>query len=108
MVLNMLSTASMVRLGRTYGNWMVYVALTNRKLRQRAARILEEATGAKASIAAHALHQAGHDLPVALVMVKTGATARQARKLLAESHGNVRRALEPATPKANAGNRRGK
>jgi N-acetylmuramic acid 6-phosphate etherase len=108
MVLNMLSTAAMARLGRTYGNWMVHVALTNRKLRQRAARILEEATGVRASVAAHALRQSRHDLPVALVMLKTGATARGARRSLEESQGNVRRALDSAKASKNAGSKQGK
>ena len=76
MVLNMLSTAAMVRIGRVYENWMVHVALTNRKLRRRGARILEEAAGVNASAAEHALRQAGHNLPAALVMLKTGANAR--------------------------------
>ena len=47
MVLNLLSTTAMVRLGRVYDNWMIYVALTNKKLRRRGARILEEAMGVK-------------------------------------------------------------
>ena len=63
MVLNMLSTASMVRLGRVYENWMIHVALTNQKLRRRGARILEEAAGVSPSAAEHALRQAGHNLP---------------------------------------------
>jgi len=93
MVLNLLSTASMVRTGRIYGNWMVHVALTNRKLRRRGTRILEEAAGLKASAAGHALRQAGHDLPAALVMAKTGASLREATTFLAKSGGNVRQAL---------------
>jgi N-acetylmuramic acid 6-phosphate etherase len=97
MVLNMLSTASMVRLGRVYGNWMVHVALTNQKLRRRGARILEEAAGVSLSAAEHALRQAGHNLPAALVMLRTGATARNARRWLAESGGNVRQALAAGT-----------
>lgn len=95
-VLNMLSTAAMVRLGRVYENWMVHVALTNQKLRRRGARILEEAAGVSPSAAAHALRQAGHDLPLALVMLKTGASAREARQRLAAADGNVRQALESA------------
>ncbi len=75
MVLNLLSTAAMVRLGRVYENWMVHVALTNQKLRRRGARILEEAAGVSLSAAEHALRQSGHNLPVALVMLKTGASA---------------------------------
>jgi N-acetylmuramic acid 6-phosphate etherase len=93
MVLNLLSTTAMVRLGRVYDNWMIYVALTNKKLRRRGARILEEATGMDSSAAEHALRQTGHDLPAALIMLKTGASARVARSLLAKSGGNVRAAL---------------
>lgn len=93
MVLNMLSTASMVRLGRVYDNWMVGVALTNRKLRQRGLRILEEATGASASQAAHAMRQSKHDLRVALLMLKADVSAGEARRRLAEANENVRRAL---------------
>ena len=96
MVLNMLSTAAMVRLGRVYENWMVHVALTNQKLRRRGARILEEAAGVSLSAAEHALRQAGHSLPAALVMLKTGASAREAQRQLAAAGGNVRQALEAA------------
>ena len=96
MVLNMLSTAAMVRAGRVYENWMVHVALTNQKLRRRGARILEEAAGVSLREAERALRQAGHDLPAALVMLKTGASAAEARRRLAESGGNVRNALHSA------------
>ena len=105
MVLNLLSTASMVRLGRVYENWMVYVALTNQKLRQRGARILQEASGATVSAVEQVLCQSRHDLPVALVMLKTGANPREARQRLQQSGGNVRQALEsrasklPSAPK---------
>jgi N-acetylmuramic acid 6-phosphate etherase len=108
LVLNMLSTASMVRLGRVYENWMIHVALTNQKLRRRGVHILEEATGASASAAARALRQAGHDLPVALVILKTGANARDARRWLAESGGNVRQALGAAMESRARTRRRGK
>jgi N-acetylmuramic acid 6-phosphate etherase len=99
MVLNLLSTASMVRLGRVYENWMVYVALTNQKLRQRGARILQEASGATVSAAERALRQSQHDLPVALVMLKTSADAREARRRLQQSGGHLRQALELRTAK---------
>jgi len=94
MVLNLLSTASMVRLGRVYENWMVYVALTNQKLRQRGARILQEASGATVSAAQQTLRQSQHNLPVALVMLKTGINVRDAWQCLQQSGGNVRQALE--------------
>ncbi len=93
MVLNLLSTAAMVRSGRVYENWMIYVALTNQKLRRRGARILEEAAGVNLRAAEHALRQAEHNLPAALVMLKTGASAQAARRSLAASRGNVREAL---------------
>jgi N-acetylmuramic acid 6-phosphate etherase len=96
MVLNMLSTAVMVRLGRVYGNWMINVAKTNQKLKRRALRILQEATGASASTAEHALRQSRHDLPVALVMLKSKLNAARARRELASEHGNLRRAIAGA------------
>jgi N-acetylmuramic acid 6-phosphate etherase len=99
LVLNLLSTASMVRLGRVYENWMVHVALTNQKLRRRGVRILQEATGASASTAEHAVRQAGNDLAAALVMLKTGVGAGDARRLLAEMGGHVRKALDAARTK---------
>lgn len=96
MVLNMLSTASMVHMGRVYDNWMTHLALSNGKLQRRGAQILKEITGASASAAAHALRQAGHDLPAAIVMLKTGASVRDSHRLLAETRGDVRRAIDLA------------
>jgi len=100
MVLNMLSTAAMVRLGRAYENWMIRMKLTNEKLQKRAARILEQAAGVSASKARHALRQARHDLPVALVMLQTGSDSREAQQHLAKSNGNVRAALKHAAKQA--------
>lgn len=94
LVLNMFSTAAMARIGRVYENWMVAVALTNKKLMHRGAGILEEAAGVTPSAAAHALRLAGHDMPTALVMLKTGVAVGDARKRLTSAHGNVRKALE--------------
>jgi N-acetylmuramic acid 6-phosphate etherase len=93
MVLNMLSTAAMVRLGHVYDNWMIDVALNNRKLRERGVRILAEAGGANLSAGKHALRQSGHNLRVALVMVKRAVRAREARSRLKHARGNLRRAL---------------
>jgi N-acetylmuramic acid 6-phosphate etherase len=72
LVLNMLSTASMVRLGRVFSNLMIGVQLTNSKLRQRAAGIVMDITGASAARARKALEAAGNSLPVALLMVAKG------------------------------------
>jgi len=93
MVLNMLSTAAMVRLGYVYDNWMINVALTNKKLRRRGLRILEEASGASVAAVARAARQARHDLRAALVMLKAGVSAPEARKLLKAAHGDLRTAL---------------
>ncbi len=89
----MLSTATMVRLGRVYDNWMIGVALTNQKLRKRGQRILEEATGASVSDAARALRQAGHDPCTALIMLKKKVDVAQALQLLRVANGNIRKAL---------------
>lgn len=109
LVLNMLSTASMVRFARTYENWMMHMRLTNAKLYRRGARILEQAAGVSSSQAEHALRLAGHALPVAFVMLKTGVNAPEARRLLAHSRGNIRQALaSAAAPRASKGAHNGK
>ncbi|HEV2288708.1 MAG TPA: N-acetylmuramic acid 6-phosphate etherase [Candidatus Acidoferrales bacterium] len=96
MVLNMLSTTAMVRLGHIYDNWMIDVAKTNQKLRQRALRNLAEATGTTLLTARHALGQAGDDSRVAVVMLKARLDARTARARLAAYHGNIREAIASA------------
>lgn len=93
LVLNMLSTAAMVRLGHVYENLMIDAVLTNKKLEERALRILLEASGRSMSAGRRALRQAGHDIRVALIILKRGVTAVEARKLLAEAGGNLRTAL---------------
>jgi N-acetylmuramic acid 6-phosphate etherase len=93
MVLNMLSTATMARLGHVYENLMIDAEMTNQKLWGRSRRILAEASGADVSAAAHALRAAGHNMRVALVMLKRAVPAREAKKLLARAAGNLRAAL---------------
>jgi N-acetylmuramic acid 6-phosphate etherase len=93
MVLNMLSTAAMVRLGHVYENLMIDVALTNQKLCDRGLGILAEASGKDLSAAEHALRQSGHNLRAALVMLKLGVDAREAKRLIVRAGGNLRRAL---------------
>lgn len=96
MVLNMLSTAAMVRLGYIYDNWMIGVAKTNSKLRKRALRNLREATGADEKAAEKVLRGSAGDLRVALVMLKSGLQVEEARRLVAARHGNARLALRDA------------
>lgn len=93
MVLNMLSTATMVRLGHAYENLMIDLTRTNQKLRERAHRVLVEATGRDVSAAEHALRQSEHNLRVALIMLKRKISAAHARRVLERSGGNLRRAL---------------
>jgi N-acetylmuramic acid 6-phosphate etherase len=101
MVLNMLSTGTMVRMGRVYDNWMIGVALTNRKLQARGLRILVQASGATVAEATRALRQSGHNMAAALVMLKTGVSGSEAHRRLRDANGNVRDALarKEQTPK---------
>ena len=93
MVLNMLSTAAMARLGHAYENLLIDMERTNQKLEGRAVRILQEASGASVSSAKHALRASGHNMRVGLVMLKRGVQAGEAKKLLAQAKGNLRMAL---------------
>jgi len=94
MVLNMLSTATMARLGHVYENLMIDVVQTNEKVAKRALRILAEASGKSLSVAEHALRAAGHNMRLALVMLKMRVDASEARKKLAGAGGNLRHALK--------------
>lgn len=93
LVLNMISTAVMVRLGKTYSNLMVDVAPTNSKLVDRAARIVVEATGAERAVAEDALARCGGHAKTAIVMVLCDVDADAARAKLDAAHGKVRDAL---------------
>lgn len=93
MVLNMLSTAAMARLGHVYENLMIDVKPSNQKVSYRILRILAEASGKSMSAAEHALRQAGHNLRVALVMLKLGVDARAAKIKLARAKGDLHEAL---------------
>jgi N-acetylmuramic acid 6-phosphate etherase len=94
LVLNTLSTAVMIRLGKTFGNLMVDVQPSNEKLRCRAAGIVATATGLPPEQAAAALATAGDEPKIAIVMVLAGVDAAEARRRLAASGGHVRGALD--------------
>jgi N-acetylmuramic acid 6-phosphate etherase len=93
MVLNMLTTAAMARLGHVYENLMIDVKASNRKVSQRMVRILAEASGKNMSAAEHALRQSSHNLRVALVMLKLRLSAKEAAKKLRGAKGNLRASL---------------
>jgi N-acetylmuramic acid 6-phosphate etherase len=93
LVLNMLSTATMIRLGKTYGNLMVDVIPGNQKLRARAAGIVALASGLEHDAAADLLEQAGGAPKIAIVMALAGVDAAAAGALLARAEGRVRDAI---------------
>jgi N-acetylmuramic acid 6-phosphate etherase len=93
LVLNAISTISMIRLGKTFGNLMVDVAAANEKLRARVRRIVRTATGASAEEVDAALDAADGDAKVAIVVLLAGVDAPTARRRLEQADGNVRLAL---------------
>lgn len=93
-ILTAFSTATMIKLGRTYSNLMVSMRATNAKLRGRTVRILHEATGMSSQDCSDALTEADGDLKVALVHLLSGVDVRRAAKVLAVNDGHVRKALD--------------
>jgi len=93
LVLNSISTLSMIRLGKTYGDLMVDVASTNEKLRARARRAVSLATGADDDAVDAALAAAGGDAKVAIVSLLGDVDAETARAQLERAGGNIRRAI---------------
>lgn len=94
MVLNMLSTGAMIRLGKVYGNLMVDVKPTNEKLVRRAISIAATAAEVTEDEARDALEQCGYSAKTAIIMLVKGLTADEAAKRLDENGGIVARALE--------------
>ncbi len=94
LVLNMISTAVMIRLGHVYGNLMVNVQPGNDKLRDRARRIVERVTGVSPARAAEVLGQAGNNVRVAIVMENRKVVRQDAERLLAAAGGRIRGVLE--------------
>jgi N-acetylmuramic acid 6-phosphate etherase len=93
LVLNMLSTATFIRLGYVYGNLMVNVQPKNAKLRDRATRIVAQAAGVTKEVAEAMLEAAGNNVATAIVMAKTGATREAAESRLAAVQGIITKAL---------------
>ncbi|MEE3652729.1 MULTISPECIES: N-acetylmuramic acid 6-phosphate etherase [unclassified Brenneria] len=93
LVLNMISTGVMVKLGKVYQNLMVDVKATNVKLLDRACRIVIEATGADPDVARQALAQTGNEVKPAILMILSGVSAQEARRKLLQHKGYLREAL---------------
>ena len=94
MVLNMISTATMIKLGKTFENLMVDVNATNKKLQARALRIVMQATDCSEHIALEALDGANYNVKVAILMLLAGISAKEAQQQLATHSGYLRKALE--------------
>ncbi len=94
MALNILSTGVMVRLGKVYGNRMVDVAVTNKKLHDRALRILQDLTSLSREDAGYLLERSGRRVKLALLMHWTGVDQQEGERLLAEHNGDLRAAVQ--------------
>lgn len=94
LVLNMLTTAAMVRLGKVYENMMIDLQMTNKKLVERSKRIVMTITGISYDEAGSWLEKAGGHVKTALVMIKAGVTKEEAQKRLDLADGFVRKAIE--------------
>jgi len=97
MVLNMVTTGAMTRLGYVYDNLMVNVHMQNTKLQERGISILMRACDVDRDSAVRTIKSAGRSVPVALVMLKAGVDKPEAVRRLAKSDGNVRLAIEDTT-----------
>ncbi|MEZ8099805.1 N-acetylmuramic acid 6-phosphate etherase [Vibrio bivalvicida] len=94
LVLNMLTTASMIRLGKSYQNLMVDVKATNKKLVARAARIVMQATDCNKSLATETLEKTDYDVKLAILMLLTGMELSQAKNQLEKQNGFLRKAVQ--------------
>ena len=93
MVLNMISTATMIRLGKVYENLMVDVNVSNQKLKDRAISIIETVTNADYDQALNTLEKADNQVKPAIVMIKTATDYEKAMELLENADGDVRKAI---------------
>lgn len=94
LVLNILTTASMIRIGKCYQNLMVDVQASNEKLKARAVKIVMEATDCTKEIAETVLLQAGNHAKLAILMILANVDKTQAEKMLSENQGKLRQALQ--------------
>lgn len=94
MILNMLSTGAMIRIGKTYKNYMIDVQLANKKLFERGARIVAEICGISSESAAHYLEAAGNRVKTACVMAAKQCSPAQAEAILAQANGILRKVIK--------------
>jgi len=97
LILNMISTGTMVKCGKVYKNLMVDVLITNEKLRDRGCRIVTESTGVSHEEASKYLDEAGGKVKTAIVMILAACSLNEAQKRLDEAGGFVRKAVQEET-----------
>ncbi|EPI5313175.1 N-acetylmuramic acid 6-phosphate etherase [Proteus mirabilis] len=93
LILNMITTGAMIKMGKVFGNLMVDVEATNAKLIERQIRIVMQATECDRATAEHALSQCQRHCKTAILMILAGVNAQQATQLLAQNKGFIRQAL---------------
>ena len=101
MVLNMLTTASMIRIGKTYENFMIDVQPTNKKLRDRAARIVSEIADVDYDLAKKVLIVANYQVKTAIIMLKASVSSEEAEALLQQHNGRLRETLSQVLDYSN-------
>ena len=94
LVLNMLSTGTMIKLGKVYGNLMVDVRATNKKLVERAKKIVFEATGVDREVAEKVLKETNYDVKLSILMILTGLDINEAKEKLSQNKGYIAKAME--------------
>lgn len=94
LILNMLTTASMIRLGKSYQNLMVDVKASNEKLTARAVRIVMQATDCSAAEARNSLSESEYDVKLSILMILTGMEKQQAKQQLDKQNGFLRKVVE--------------
>ena len=94
MILNMLSTATMIKLGKVYGNLMVDVRVTNQKLADRALRLVKTLTGMQDDAARQLLCEAGNDVKTAVIMGRLNVGRDAARDMLRQADGHLKKLID--------------
>ncbi len=94
LILNMISTVSMIHIGKVYGNYMVDMKATNRKLEDRAKRIIMDSTECSEAVAVAALKEAGMSIKTAIVMILMGVSREEADARLHREKGFIRKCVE--------------
>lgn len=98
LILNMLSTGSMIKIGKVYGNLMVDVRASNQKLVERCKRIVCQATGVDRSRAEELLNLTNYDVKLAILLERTGLALDQAAQLLQDAEGYLQKAIDHSQP----------